>query len=170
MVILCQSWKNSCSEDVSPMAFKRHSRYAKWIRHQCWWFLQRYVWKRTIVYALYKFVKARKQYIFNCEISLNTCLCETCENAALSLGGLNQACKKSIRCDPHAVVEEYSRNLNAKDCMLSFCEECKSHGLEQKNFIKRNDKTTKMMEIVQAALIAMEMMMQYANIFSGKRG
>ena len=54
---------------------------------------------------------------------------------------LNQACKKSIPCDPHAIVKEYYWNPNEKDCMLSICEECKSLGLEQNNFNKRNDET-----------------------------
>ena len=48
----------------------------------------------------YKFIKARKQYNFNCKILLNTCLCETCENAILLARGLNQTCKKSIPCHP----------------------------------------------------------------------
>ena len=97
----------------------------------------------------YKFIKARKQYIFNCKIPQNTCLCETCENV---------------------IVEEYSCNSNKKDCMLSIYEECKSHGLEQNDFNKKMMKPMKMMVIVQAALIATEMVMQYANIISGKRG
>ena len=53
--------------------------------------------------------------------------------------------------------------------MLSIYEECKSHGLEQNDFNKSNDEIDEMMEIVQAALIAMEIMMQYANTISGKR-
>ena len=87
----------------------------------------------------YKFIKARKQYNFNCKIPLNTCLCETCKNAVLLARGLNQTCKKLIPCDPQAIVEEYSCNLNKKDCMMSICEECKSHGLEQNDFKKKND-------------------------------
>ena len=118
----------------------------------------------------YKFIKAREQYIFNCKIPQNTCLCETCENVVLLAWGLNQACKKSIPCVPHAIVEEYSCNSNKKDCMLSIYEECKSHGLEQNDFNKKMMKPMKMMVIVQAALIATEMVMQYANIISGKRG
>ena len=89
----------------------------------------------------YKFIKARNQYIFNCKIYQNTCLCQTCENAFLLTRGLNQACKKSITCDPHAIVEEYYCNSNEKDCLLSICEECKSHGLQHNNFSKRNDET-----------------------------
>ena len=87
------------------------------------------------------FHKARTQYIFNCKIPQNTCLCETCENVILLARGLNQACKKSIPCDLPAIVEEYSCNSNKKDSMLSICEECKSHRLEQNDYNKRNDKT-----------------------------
>ena len=79
----------------------------------------------------YKFIKARKQCIFNWKISQNICLCETCENAVLLVRSLNQACKELKPCDPHAIVKEYSCNSKKKDCMLSICEECKSHGLEQ---------------------------------------
>ena len=89
----------------------------------------------------YKFIKARKQYIFNCKIPQNTCLCETCENAVLLAWGLNEACKKSIPYDPYAIVEEYSCNSNKKDCMMSIYEECKSHGLEQDDFNKKNYET-----------------------------
>ena len=76
----------------------------------------------------YKFIKARRDYIFNCKIPQNTCLCETFEYVVLLARGLNQASNKSITCDPHAIVEDYSRNSNEKDCMLSICKECKSHG------------------------------------------
>ena len=79
----------------------------------------------------YKFIKARKQCIFNWKISQNICLCETCENAVLLVRSLNQACKELKPCDPHAIVKQYSCNSKKKDCMLSICEECKSHGLEQ---------------------------------------
>ena len=118
----------------------------------------------------YKFIKARNQYIFNCKIYQNTCLCQTCENAFLFTRGLNQACKKSITCDPHAIVEEYYCNSNEKDCMLSICEECKSHIYNRMTSAKEMMKPTKMMEIVQAALIVTETMKQYANITSGKGG
>ena len=53
--------------------------------------------------------------------------------------------------------------------MLSICEECKSHGLEQNNFNKRNDETYENDGDISNTLIAMEMIMQYANIISGKR-
>ena len=75
------------------------------------------------------------------KIPQNTCLCETCENAVLLARDLNQAPKKSIPYDPHAIVEKYTCNSNKKDCMLSIFEECKSHGLEQNDFNKRNDET-----------------------------
>ena len=55
--------------------------------------------------------------------------------------GLNQACKKSILCDPHAVLEGYSCNSNETDCMLRICEGCKIHGLEKNDFNERNDET-----------------------------
>ena len=41
----------------------------------------------------YKFIKARKQYIYNKKISQNTCLCEICENNSLLGKGLNNTCK-----------------------------------------------------------------------------
>ena len=67
------------------------------------------------------------------------------------------------------MAEEHSCNSNEKDCMLSICEECKSHGLEQNNFNKRNDETYENDGDISNTLIAMEMIMQYANIISGKR-
>ena len=90
----------------------------------------------------YKFIKVHKQYIFNCKIPQNASeFLKTCQNVVLFAWSLNQACKKSIPCDPHVIVEEYSCNSNKKDCMLSICEECKSHGLEKNDFSKRNYET-----------------------------
>ena len=54
----------------------------------------------------YKFIKARKQYIYNKKISQNTCLCEICENNSLSGKGLNNACEqKDVPFDPNSIVE-----------------------------------------------------------------
>ena len=97
--------------------------------------------KKNYRLRFHKFIKARKQYIFNCKIPYNTCLCGTCKNTFLLARGLNKACKKSIPCNPSAIVEEYSCNSNKKDCMLSICEECKGHGLEQNDFLKKNYKS-----------------------------
>ena len=97
--------------------------------------VKKLMFRRAISYGLwelfYKFIKARKQCIFNWKISQNICLCETCENAVLLVRSLNQACKELKPCDPHAIVKEYSCNSKKKDCMLSICEGCKSHGFEQ---------------------------------------
>ena len=49
--------------------------------------------KELLFTVFYKFIKAPKQYIFNCKLSQNTCVCETCENAVLLARGLNQAYK-----------------------------------------------------------------------------
>ena len=89
----------------------------------------------------YKFIKVRKQYIFNCKIPQNTCLCETCKNVVLLARALNQACNKSIPCDPHEIVEEYSCDSKKKEYMLRIQEECKIHGLEQNDFNNKNDET-----------------------------
>ena len=105
----------------------------------------KYMLEKKLSFTLFhRFIKARKQYIFNCKIPQDTCLFETCENAVLFARGLNQASKKSIPCDSHAIVKEYSCNScnpNEKHCMLSICETCKSHGLEQNDFNKRNYET-----------------------------
>ena len=86
------------------------------------------IFEKELTFTLfYKFIKTLKQYIFNCKLRHNTCLREIYENAALLAQGLNQVCKKSIPCDPHAIVEECSCNSNKKDWILSICEECKSH-------------------------------------------
>ena len=83
----------------------------------------------------YKFIKVRKQYIFNNKIPHNTCLCEVCENTTLLGKGLNQACNvKKIPSDLHAIVEEYSCCSDSKDCMMSSCNDCKSHGLTAEYF------------------------------------
>ena len=56
----------------------------------------------------YKFIKARKQYIYNIRIPQNTSLCEICENTSLLGKGLNNACKsKDVSFDPHSIVEKY---------------------------------------------------------------
>ena len=54
--------------------------------------------KKLSFTLFYKFIKARKQYIFNSKIPQYTCLCEVCENAVLLAKGLHNACKlKSIQ-------------------------------------------------------------------------
>ena len=83
----------------------------------------------------------RKQYIFNNKIPHNTCLCEVCENTTLLGKGLNQACNvKKIPSDPHAIVEEYSCCSDSKDCMMSSCNDCKSHGLTAEDFEEQQQK------------------------------
>ena len=119
------------------MAHERHSRYVKWVSVGESF---KIMFEEELSFTLfYKFIKEGKQYILNCNIPQNTCLYEICENTVLLPGGLTQARKKSIPCNFYAFVEEYSCNSNEKNCMLSICEECKSHGLEQNN--KRNDET-----------------------------
>ena len=119
------------------MAHERHSRYVKWVSVGESF---KIMFEEELSFTLfYKFIKEGKQYILNCNIPQNTCLYEICENAVLLPGGLTQARKKSIPCNFYAFVKEYSCNSNEKNCMLSICEECKSHGLEQNN--KRNDET-----------------------------
>ena len=74
----------------------------------------------------YKFIKARKQYIYNNKIPQNTCLCEICVNTSLLGKGLQS---KDVPFDPHSIVEKYSYDLESKECMLNSCDECKHHGL-----------------------------------------
>ena len=90
--------------------------------------------KKLSFSLFYKFIKARKQYIFNNKIPQYTCLCEVCENTVLLAKGLNQACKLSIPVDPHSIVEEYSCSSDSKTCMMSLCEDCKPHGLVYEDF------------------------------------
>ena len=60
--------------------------------------------KLLAISLFHKFIKARKQYIYN-----NTCLCEICENTLLVGKGFNNASKsKDVSFDPHSIVEKYS--------------------------------------------------------------
>ena len=79
-----------------------------------------------------KFIKARKQYIYNNKIPVRDkiYLCEICENTSWLGKGLNNACKsKDVSFDPHSIVEKYSCDLESKECMLNSCDECKHLGL-----------------------------------------
>ena len=67
-------------------------------------------------------------------------MCEVCENTTLFGKGLNNACKsKDIPADPHAIVEHYSCNSKTKEFMMSFCVECKYHGLSIDDFREEDD-------------------------------
>ena len=78
----------------------------------------------------YKFIKARKQYIYNIKIPQNTCLCEICENTSLMGKGLNNAgTSKEVPVDPHSLVEKYSCDSESRQCMLNSCDEFRHHGL-----------------------------------------
>ena len=78
----------------------------------------------------YKFIKARKQYIYNNRIPQNTCLCEIYENTSLLGKRLNNVCKsKDVPFEPHSIVEKYSCYSESRECMLNSCDERKHHGL-----------------------------------------
>ena len=83
---------------------------------------------------------------------------------------LNQCCKKSIPCDPHPIVKEYYCNPNEKDCILSICGECKSHGLEQNNFNKRNDETNQNNGDISSSSDGNEDDDAVCRYYRGKRG
>jgi len=98
--------------------------------------------KKLSFSLFYKFIKARKQYIFNNKIPQYTCLCEVCENAVLLSKGLDLACKKkAIPTNPHLIVEEYTCSSDNKSCMSSDCEDCKYHGLIYEDFVKDDDQS-----------------------------
>ena len=57
--------------------------------------------------VFYKFIKTRKQYIYNNKIPQNTCLCEICENTLLLSEELNSAGKsKDVPFDPRSYYRE----------------------------------------------------------------
>ena len=73
----------------------------------------------------YRFLKMHKQYIYNSKIAHNSCLCEIYENTSLFGKGLDNGSKRvEIPTDPHGVVERYSCDDEAKDCMLGNCDAC----------------------------------------------
>ena len=86
---------------------------------------------KLLTFGLFcKFIKARKQYIYNNKIPQNTYLCEFCENTSLLGKGLNNAYKsKDVSFDPHSIVEKCSCDSESRECMLNSCDECKHHGL-----------------------------------------
>ena len=84
--------------------------------------------------VLCRFLKEHKQYIYNKNIPHSSCLCEICENTVLLLKGISCTATVKIPTDPHTIVEHYSCDSNASNCMLSMCSECKDHQLNHANF------------------------------------
>ena len=63
-------------------------------------------------------------------------MCEICENASLLGKGLDNGTKSvQIPIDPRGIVERYSCDDEAKDCMLGNCDACQSYGLSETDFI-----------------------------------
>ena len=88
----------------------------------------------------YRFLKMHKQYIYNSKITHNSCLCEICENASLLGKGLDNGSKRvQISTDPRGIVERYSCDDEAKDCMFGNCNTCQLHGLSETDVITENN-------------------------------
>ena len=69
-----------------------------------------------------------KQYIFNSKIPHNSCFCEIYENASLLGKVLDNGSKRvQIPTYPRGIVETYSCDDEAKDCMLGNCDACQSN-------------------------------------------
>ena len=67
-------------------------------------------------------------------------MCDICENASFSGMGLENGSKRvQILADPRDIVETYSCDDAAKDCMLGNCNACQSHGLSQTDFIPESN-------------------------------
>ena len=81
-----------------------------------------------------------KQYIYNSKFPHNSCLCQTCENAPWLGKVLDNGSKRvQITTDPRGIVERYSFDDEAKDCMLGNCDACQSHGLPETDFITESN-------------------------------
>ena len=88
----------------------------------------------------YRFLKVHKQYIYNSKIPHNTCLCEICENASFLGKGLDNGSKRvQIPTDPRGIVERYSCDDEAKDCMLGNSDAFQSHGLSETDFLTESN-------------------------------
>ena len=54
--------------------------------------------------------------------------------------GLDNGSKRvQIPTDPRGIVERYSCDDETKDCMLSNCDACQSHGLSETDFITESN-------------------------------
>ena len=73
---------------------------------------------------LYDFIKKNKMYVFNKDISHNSCVCETCKNATLLGRGINLSCQKKVPTNAHELVETYACDSNDADCMTGECDTC----------------------------------------------
>ena len=81
-----------------------------------------------------------KQYIYNSKIPHNSCLCEICENASLLGKGLDNGSKRvQIPTDSRGIVDRYSCDDEAKDCMLGNCDACQPHGLSETDFTTKSN-------------------------------
>ena len=81
---------------------------------------------------LYNFIRSHKEYVYNKNIPLGSCLCDICENLCLLVNGINKMIKDKdmiLPSNPHDLVETFCCDTASKDCMLSTCPNCTESGL-----------------------------------------
>ena len=73
---------------------------------------------------LYDFLKYRKGYCYNQNISHGSYLCEICENCVLFAKGLNTRLLCPLPTNPHELIERFSCKLQEIDCVMDRCPNC----------------------------------------------
>ena len=71
----------------------------------------------------YRFIKSKKQFIYQRDIPDTSCLCEVCENSAMMAKAIKKW-KKDHPTNAHDIIETYSCDSNDPKCMNNVCETC----------------------------------------------
>ncbi|XP_066932919.1 glutamic acid-rich protein-like [Clytia hemisphaerica] len=87
---------------------------------------------------MYKYIKTKKQIIFQGDIPDTSCLCEVCENTCLIAKALLRI-KKGHPTDPHSIMEKYCCDASDMTCINSTCGEC--NGIKILNGWNENEKS-----------------------------
>ena len=88
--------------------------------------------KKISFSQLYNFIRSHKEYVYNKNIPLSSCLCEICENICLLVNGINKMIKDKdliLPSNPHDLVEKFCCNTESKECIFSTCPNCAESGL-----------------------------------------
>ena len=71
----------------------------------------------------YRFIKRKKQFVYQRDIPDTSCLCEVCENAAMMAKAIRKQ-KSGHPTNAHDIVEKYSCDSDDPKCMKNICETC----------------------------------------------
>ena len=74
--------------------------------------------------VFYRFMKHKKQFIYQRDIPDTSCLCEVCENASMMAKVVRKQ-KSGHPTNAHDIVEKYSCNSDDPTCMKGSCDHCR---------------------------------------------